>query len=121
MSDEEIGRMHVAMVAAAAARRRLSKSAFDGLSKTLRNVLDNFGLREEPEKQALQALAGDHLQAREDVKRLAGLLRASATEAPDGTLCWCGDGEVNSYCWGNPHGRSLFCIERSAALSEVGQ
>jgi hypothetical protein len=76
---------------------------------------------EAPTSSDLHALKRDHLQAREDVKRLAALLRASATEAPDGTLCWCGDGEVNAYCWGSPQGRSLFCIERSAALSEAGQ
>lgn len=69
----------------------------------------------------LDAVFRDHLQAREDVKRGAELLRACATEAPDGTLCWCGDGDLNAYCWHSPQGRSLSCIERSTFLSEVGQ
>lgn len=51
---------------------------------TLNAVLDNFGIREE-EALTLRALGNDHLQAREDVKRVL-LFMESAQE--DGAVDW---------------------------------
>lgn len=91
-------------------RKRLTEDEMQAHWRT-REPLDRIALD----------LRADHFQARLDVEKLSKLLRADAAESPDGIPCWCGDGEVNSYCWSSPYGRSLMCIERNKLLSEVGQ
>lgn len=125
LDPAEVEKMHEAMVRDAASRgtpRRLTDSQAFLARDTLKEVLANFGLREEPEAMMLRALAADHLQAREDVKRLAAGLRETAgwtgtSGSPSGDSCWCHDGP----CFRSEDGRATdaTCRKLSALLAEV--